>query len=244
MSLQGILLYALLPVAAMLVGSTIATFWPPSPRVRSATQHLTAGVVFAALAGEVLPQLMESHPTPLDVTAGFTIGVATMLFIRQQTKGNGEGSGEEGGDKPAQPNSLVFAVGIDLLVDGLLVGLGFAAGQKTGILLTIALTTEVLFLGLSTTGALLRAGASRLQVIGTVAALTVPLVIGAALGGTLLSSLPQHYFEAVLAFGVAALLYLVTEELLTEAHSVPEVPISTAMFFVGFLAIFLIELVV
>ena len=45
--------------------------------------------------------------------------------------------------------------------------------------------------------------------------------------------------EAVLSFGLAALLYLVTEELLREAHEERESAIGTAMFFLGFL-IFLV----
>jgi ZIP family zinc transporter len=45
----------------------------------------------------------------------------------------------------------------------------------------------------------------------------------------------------VLSFGVAALLDLVTEELLTEAHEVDETPLLTSMFFVGFLALLMIE---
>ncbi len=39
--------------------------------------------------------------------------------------------------------------GIDILVDGLVLGIAFAAGAKAGILLTVALTIEVLFLGLT-----------------------------------------------------------------------------------------------
>lgn len=46
---------------------------------------------------------------------------------------------------------------------------------------------------------------------------------------------------AVLAFGAAALLYLVTEELLVEAHEATETSVLTAMFFVGFLVIFILE---
>ncbi len=44
-----------------------------------------------------------------------------------------------------------------------------------------------------------------------------------------------------LAFGLIALLYLVTEELLVEAHQTPDRPWVTAMFFVGFLAILVLE---
>ena len=59
-----------------------------------------------------------------------------------------------------------------------------------------------------------------------------------------LAGLTGVAFDAVLAFGVAALLYLVTEELLVEAHEVPETALVTSIFFVGFLLLLLIDLLV
>ena len=47
---------------------------------------------------------------------------------------------------------------------------------------------------------------------------------------------------AALSFNAAALLYLVTEELLMEAHTVQEKPISTLVLFAGFLTFWSIEL--
>jgi hypothetical protein len=63
------------------------------------------------------------------------------------------------------------------------------------------------------------------------------LVIGAGLAATVLQGLSGPPLGADLAFGVAALLYLVTEELLVEAHEVRENTVTTAMFFVGFLVL-------
>ena len=47
-----------------------------------------------------------------------------------------------------------------------------------------------------------------------------------------------------MSFSVTALLYLVTEELLTEAHEVDETQLLTSMFFVGFVALLTIEMLV
>ena len=48
------------------------------------------------------------------------------------------------------------------------------------------------------------------------------------------SGLSNGKMEVVLSFGAAALLYLVTEELLREAHEERETALGTLMFFVGF----------
>ena len=235
--LQDILIYTLLPVVAMIVGGVIAAFRAPGPRLQSYVQHFAAGVVFAAVAGEVLPQIMHERD-PLGVVIGFALGVAAMLGIRWWT----EQTGKPGESEAETPTGLIVTVGVDLLIDGLLVGVGFAAGAEAGILLTFALTLEILFLGLSTAAALVRAAAPRGRVIATTVGLAVLVAGGAAIGVTLLSGLSGRPLEIVLSFGAAALLYLVTEELLVEAHEVPETPTITATFFLGFLVLFVIEM--
>jgi zinc transporter ZupT len=49
--------------------------------------------------------------------------------------------------------------------------------------------------------------------------------------------------EALSAFAVAALLYLVTEKLFVEAHEVPETPLSTTTLFAESLGLLLSDLV-
>jgi ZIP family zinc transporter len=125
-------------------------------------------------------------------------------------------------------------------VDGLVLGIAFAAGGKAGILLTVALTIEVLFLGLTVANELGEGGASKWRVVGLTAALVLLLPLGALLGGPV-GSLPPVVQGGFLAFGLIALLYLVTEELLVEAHETKDRPWVTAMFFVGFLLLLLLE---
>ena len=48
-SVGGILNYALYPVLALAAGGGAALLRPPGAPLRSAIQHFTAGVVFAAL---------------------------------------------------------------------------------------------------------------------------------------------------------------------------------------------------
>ena len=60
--------------------------------------------------------------------------------------------------------------------------MGFAAGEKQGLLLTIALTLEVLFLGVSGAAALSGAGASRATIVLTAAGLGGLLLVGAGAG--------------------------------------------------------------
>ncbi|GGJ77314.1 hypothetical protein [Deinococcus aquiradiocola] len=83
-------------------------------------------------------------------------------------------------------------------------------------LLTVALTLELLFLGMSVASSFGESGAGRRRTVLTVTGLSGAVI-------------------------EAALLYLVTEELLTEAHEVKETPLITAAFFAGFVLLYLIE---
>ena len=246
-SLQLILFYVSFPVLATIVGGVIATFRPPGPRVSSAIQHFAAGVVFAAVASELLPEISAEHNN-VAVIGGFAAGVVLMLGIKwllEQTVGHGahetgavaqeeaRGEGEWAG--------LVVTVAVDILVDGLLIGVGFAAGAEIGLLLTIALTLELLFLGLSVAAALTADEVGRGKAIAIIAGLAVLVLIGATVGTLLLGGLGAGWLVAVLSFGAAALLYLVTEELLIEAHEREDTPWVTALFFVGFLALFVLH---
>lgn len=226
--------YALIPAAVLLLGGGIAAIRRPGKQWTSYLQHFAGGVVLAALTTELLPDIMHRH-APVSATIGFAIGTALMLTIRAVFGEEHEAKeGEAEGEVTA---SMVIAVGIDLLIDGFLIGLGFAAGDRTGVLLTLALSIEVLFLGLSTTGA--KPARTMARMVGY----AIALIVGAAASAGLSGYMSSELMEAALAFGAAALVYLVTEELLVEAHEVKETPISAAMFSAGFLAIMIVDMV-
>jgi ZIP family zinc transporter len=234
--LPQVLTYVLFPVAAMCVGGVIAVFRPPGARFRSFIQHFAAGLLFAAVAGELLPDLHKQ--APLWVIIGFALGTVSMLAVKELTKQ----VEQVGKDAVETPLGLLVTVGVDVAIDGLLIGIGFIAGANQGILLTVALTLELLSLGLATSAALSRAGMPKRQAMLTIAGLALLPLLGAVLGTTLLAGLAGATLTTVIAFGCAALLYLATEELLTEAHEVPDTPLTAAMFFFGFLLLFVIEM--
>ena len=136
--------------------------------------------------------------------------------------------------------AMLGAVGIDILVDGLVLGLAFLAGEKAGLLLTVALTLEVLFLGLTVTAELGETIVSRWRIVGITAALGLLLPFGAWIAAPV-ALFPPTVIVGFLSFGMVALLYLVTEELLVEAHERPDSPLVSAMFFVGYLGLLLLE---
>ena len=100
-----------------------------------------------------------------------------------------------------------------------------------------ALTRRVSLSGFTTAGVL------RSKAALVTSALASLILAGAVLGVTLLQGLNQTEMQAVLSFGVAALLFLAVEELLVEAHEVPETPWTTSAFFAGFLLFLVVAMV-
>lgn len=242
---QQIITYALLPTIALTGGGLLALFIRVGVQARSAILHFAAGVVFSVVAVEILPDVVKLH-NPWLTALGFGMGIGLMLLIRHMTESS-TGETDIPANQSAQtaelPVAFLLAIGVDLFIDGLLLGIGFAAGAKEGILLSIALGVEVLSLGLATATSLTEDGVARSRILRLLLGMSALFFVSTVGGATLLHNLPEAGLDVVLSFGLAALLFLVTEELLVEAHEGPEKPWLTATFFAGFLLFLILGMV-
>jgi ZIP family zinc transporter len=236
MVLTQALSYTALAVVAALIGGVIAVYFPPGPQMESNIQHFAAGVVTAAVAAELLPGIHDRAPQI--VVLGFAIGVVTMLGIHRLSK---KIEKRNVGGQFAGAAGLLITVAIDMLIDGVLIGVTFLDNPDTGIIIAVALAIEVLFLGVAGVVALPQ-GMSTVKKMSVPTVFGLLLAIGVTVGVLTLDGVTGAPIALILAFGSAALLYLVTEELLVKAGKVPETPVSTTLFFVGFLAIFLLDM--
>jgi len=226
------ILFTLIPVILLYTGGMIAFFKPPGEAFKSVILHFAAGVVFSVVAVELLPDMIRIHD-PKSIIIGFSTGVAAMLLIKHFT-GKIQSETKSRAVKTL-PWGILTAVGVDLFIDGMLLGIGFAAGEKEGILLAIALALECFSLGMATVTTLLGSASSQRSINLILLGLAAVFVMGSALGLLLLHNTSDTVLELILSFGSAALLFLVTEELLVEAHEQKERAFYTASFFAGFL---------
>lgn len=229
-------LIMLIPALVAIAGGFLAMVWNPSRQTRSLIQHFAAGVVLAALAVEVLPDIQGEHASGLVIISAFALGSLFMYAMKLWTMHMEERSGHGTADVLAF--GLVIATFVDIAVDGFIIGAGFAAGGQTGLILALGLSVELLFLGLSLTAE----NTKGWRIVALSAALGGTVLVFAVLGSWLLIGASHNVIAAALAFSAAALLYLVTEELLIEAHEVEEKPFSTLVLFAGFLVFWSIQL--
>ena len=135
-----------IPAVVAALGGVLALLWHPSHNVRSLIQHFAAGVVLAAIAVEVLPELGREHAPGGVLIGAFAFGGILMYLLKlwsihleEKTAASGAAGMNVG---------LIAATFLDVGIDGLIIGAGFAASQETGMVLALGLSVELLFLGL------------------------------------------------------------------------------------------------
>lgn len=230
-----LLVFSCVPGVLICIGSLITFIKQPSAKLSSAIQHLAAGIIVAVVAVELIPMITNNEKQWL-LVIGFAVGVATMLCI--------DSFSNKVGGKPqtgAFPWTMIAAIGTDLFIDGILVGVSFLAKERSGLIIAIALSLETLFLGLSLTIKMIKDKISFAHQMLVIISLAITIPIGALIGYFAIAATGPMFRAVVLSFGVAALLYLVTEELLTEAHEIPDTKFAISSFFVGFLLVLLIS---
>jgi len=226
-----------IPALIALVGGILAAFWTPSHSTRSLIQHFAAGVVLAALAVELLPEISREHAPGLVLAGSFALGSLFMYALKLWTMRMEHAASLSGAVKGLS-TGLLLATFIDVATDGFIIGAGFAAGGETGTILALGLSVELLFLGLALTSG----ATAGWRIVAISGALGLTVLCFAVLGNLVLAGASHAVIGGTLAFSAAALLYLVTEELLMEAHEVEEKPISTLVLFGGFLTFWCIQL--
>jgi zinc transporter, ZIP family len=222
---------------AGVLGGVLAFFWAPGVRARSAVQHFAAGVVIAAVASELIPEV-ERIGTPFGILGGFGAGGLAMiglkwLVLKFETREKKRGK---------LPVGLAAAAAVDTLIDGVIISAGFSTGQQLGALLAVALAVELFFLTVSVGSEFHKTPSRRWHGLVVTTAIAALLLIGAAVASVVLRGASETTVAVVLAFGAAALIYLIAEELLVESIEAEETLLVTATLFAGFAALLALKL--
>jgi ZIP family zinc transporter len=191
---------------------------------------VAAGTVFAGLVVDVLPRLLTPHVRAVPLMLGMALSLFAMMVIRTRAAGAGG-------------TTLGITIGADVVVDGILIGLSVADGAPTGYVFVAALVPEMTLLGTEVSQELAREASSRVGRIAAPALLGLAVIAGAVVGAWMHSG-PDWLTTFVQAFGAITLAYLVTEELLREAHREGDTPTRAVLFFVGFIPLFVIAALV
>lgn len=220
------------PILVIPVGAAVGLWRPPRPGVASTIQHLAAGLLIGAVSLELLAPV--SHGSPWAAVLGVASGLLVVLVIDAV-------SAKIGGERQSGGLGLAAVVAVDLTIDGFLLGVAAATDMRLGLLLAIGLVIEDFFTTLSLIISL-NGVTDRRKTIWITAGITVAMAVGAVAGLLVSSFLGQFGYHVVLAFGAVALLFLILEELLREAHRVKETTWATTSLFAGLLGFLLLHM--
>ena len=233
---EFLLVLGIAAVAAGLtwLGAPVAERFDLPHRVVSAALQFAAGVVTALVAITLMPPALRNGVTEWIVLAFFLGGVlfvAVELIAQRFLPASGAGEGAS-----ASPG---FYIGIlvDLLVDGVVIGVGASLTLMTGVLLALGMAISTAPLAFVATATAKRQGIARRQRQRLAYLFVVAIVGGAALGYLVVreQSLDVRMFLIALASGF--LITTVTQSMIPEANKEGE-PGFAGILYIGGLSLY------
>lgn len=229
---------ALLPACGMVCGALAAEWWRLSHHAIGAVLHSAAGVAVAVVSVELMPRILQDI-SPWQLVAGFFLGATASVAM---AKGVNQAVRRfKLGD--AGTWRVYLTVAVDLMGDGLMIGIGSAVSNGLGLMLGLSQIVANIPGGFVAVANLRDKGISRTTRLAAMASLFLPVFVGAGLGFWLLRHQPVAFQHAALAFVVGMLLLATIEDMVPEADE-PKTGriITTAAFSIGFAFFVLISL--
>ena len=219
----------------------------PSTRTLDALTGLTAGIMLAAAFFSLLVPALE-RGTVGGVVTGFLLGTAFLAVLDEVVphiharfieKGHEEDETRAGARSRAI--LLLSALTIHNVPEGMAVGLAFAAGgPELGVPTAVAIGVQNVPEGFAAAAPLLQAGASKRKAIAfgfASGAVEPPAALIAAAAAGVAGAL----LVGGLAFAAGAMIYVVVDELIPEAHGNGNERVATLAFVGGFVVMMVLD---
>ena len=201
----------------MAFGGMLGSRIRPSSRVRAVVAHLVGGLVLGIAAANLMPAASNSGHT-VALAIGFPLGFSLLLVINAFLEQPDERQ-KHGRARPMLMLMLMLMLPflIDSLIDGVVVGISSKAAEQQWVIpVAVALEMGLAPLGLAT---LIGRSANPWRSALSGALMAVTYLIGLSTSLLITNGLQGPSLTGTLAFGTAALIYLVVEEVIKEAHS-------------------------
>ena len=229
---------AAMPALGNFAGGLLADRVEVSPRVLSFALHAAAGIVFAVVGVELMPEALEAGNVWLIIAlfvagGGFAIGVdAAMNAVRLRSRTGGTTDTSGSGSW-----AIYFGVAVDLFSDGVMIGAGSTISPSLGLLLALGQVPADIPEGFATIATFKAQGMPRGRRLLLAASFAIPIFLGATISYFGLRGQPQMYKLGLLAFTAGILLTVAVEEIVVEAHKEYDSRLAS-FFLVGGFALF------
>ena len=233
---EFLLVLGIAAVAAFLtyLGVPVAEKVDVPQRVVSGALQFAAGIITAIVAFSLMPPVVRNGP-PLWGVLGFFVGGALFVVIEYVAARQLASRPATAGDS-ASPG---FYIGIlvDLVVDGVVIGIGSTLTLGAGLLLALGLAVSTAPLAFVTTATAKRQGVPQRQRRLLSVLFIVAIIGGALLGFLVLRNQPLELRLILIALSSGFLITTVTQSMIPEANREGE-PSLAGILFVGGMAIY------
>jgi ZIP family zinc transporter len=233
---EFILVLVIASVAALLtfLGAPAAERFDVPHRLVSATLQFAAGIITALVAFSLMPPAVRNGPY-LGIVIAFFLGGTIFVILENLSERMMQSKTLEHGS----PVSLGLYIGIlvDLLIDGIVIGIGSTLTLGTGLLLALGLSISTVPLAFVTIATAKRQGMPKKNRNLLAYLFVVCIIGGAILGFGLLRNQALETRLILIALASGFLVTLVTQNMIPEANREGE-PNFAGILYVGGISLY------
>jgi ZIP family zinc transporter len=224
--------WGLIAASSLVLGALAAFAITLPARIQGLILAFGAGILFGAVAYELVEDAARASIIGLDVAIGFGAGAIVFyvgsLAIDRLSPGDGRDGMASRRDPRAGGLSTVLGAVLDGIPESIVLGLTLVPGGGVGLPILVAIFLSNLPESISASEDLLASGFTRSRIIGVWALVAIASAIAAALGFALLDRAPLSVIVGMQAFAAGAILAMLAESMIPEAYEIGGRPVGLA----------------
>lgn len=231
-----LLVLLLSAIAAVLtwLGAVVAEYIDVPHRIVSRALQFAAGVLTGLVALSLLAPAAEIGPIT-SVIIGFFIGGA--IFVIMDYVMMKRQLAQAASPEAVTPYTLYIGIIVDMIIDGVLIGIGSALTLATGLMLALSIALSTAPLALVSIATAKQQGKSARFRRGLSFAFIAAIMGSAALGFLIVRDQSEALKLLLISVGAGFLLMTVTQSIIPEANRDGE-PSLAALYFIGGLSLY------
>ena len=231
-------LWGLIGASALVLGGLLAFTVHIPTRVRGLIQGFGAGILFGAVAYELVEEAVNAHAGGFAVGIGFGLGavvfyLGSVLIDSIPAKGDepdpdGGAGAPATGDRRAAGLAVLLGTVLDGIPESVVLGLTFVPGAGVAAPILLAIFISNVPEAVSASEDLADSGFSRRRIMRIWIGVTLTSAVAAAIGFAMLGVVGPRLIVATQAFAAGALLAMLAETMIPEGYQNGGRPVGLA----------------
>jgi len=227
-------LWGFIGASALLIGAVVAFAIDIPIKVRGLIQGFGAGVLFGAVAYDLVEEAVNAQAGGFAVGLGFGLG-AVVFFVGSVVIDQIGSSGATPGGAPAAAGgrrtaglAILLGTVLDGIPESIVLGLTFVPGAGVTVSILLAVFLSNIPEALSATADLAESGTTRRRILEIWTGVTLSSAAAAGVGFAMLDVVGPRLIVATQAFAAGALLAMLAESMIPEAYETGGRPVGLA----------------